>query len=126
MANKASEVLDLSAEDTTKQTQALQALERNFSHMLISSQEAEGKTGPKITFGDKVLTFRPAIPSTAMTELLGNDNKIEGLRNYVRLSLQPESRPTFEELQDDLPLDALNMIVETISEAAVPLDTAKP
>ena len=126
MANRASEVLDLSAEDTTKQTQALQALERNFSHMLISAQEADGKTGPKITFGeDKVLVFRPAIPSTAMTELLSNENKIEGLRNYIRLTLQPESRDLFEELQDDLPLDALNKIVETISEAAVPLDSTK-
>lgn len=123
MANRAKEVLDLAAEDTTQQTQALQALERNFTHMLISAQEEEGKTGPIITFGDRKLVFRPAIPSTAMTELLSNDNKVEGLRNYLRLSLREESRETFDDLQGDLPLDALNKLVETISEASVPLDS---
>ena len=126
MANDAGQVRDLSAEDTTQQTQALRALEKNFTHMLISAQEAEGKTGPKVTFGEKVLVFRPAIPATAMAELLGNENnKIEGLRNYIRLSLQEESREDFEALQDDIPLDALNKLVEVISEAATPFDTPK-
>lgn len=126
MANDASKVLDLSAEDTTQQAKALQALERNFSHMLISAQEEEGKTGPKITFGEKVLVFRPQIPATAMTELLSNqDNKVEGLQNYIRISLKEECREDFEALQDDLPLDALNKIAEVISEAATPLDTTK-
>lgn len=122
---KAAEVIDLSAEDTTQQTQALRALERNFTHMLISSQEEEGKTGPVITFGKTVLTFRPAVPATAMTELLSNDNKVEGLKNYIRLTLQEGSRDGFEALQDDIPLDALNKIVETISEASTPLDSEK-
>lgn len=125
MANRANEVLDLSAQDTTQQTQALKALERNFSHMLISSHEAAGETGPQITFGETVLVFRPAVPSTAVAELLGNDDKVQGLRNYIRLTLKPESRDDFEALQDDLPLDALNKIVEVISEAAVPLDSKK-
>src|SRR5690348_4751578 len=120
MPNRANEVLDLSAEDTTQQAKALQALERNFSHMLISAQEEEGKTGPKITFGEKTLVFRPQIPATAMTELLSNDNKVEGLRNYIRISLKEESREDFEALQDDIPLEALNKIVEVISEAATP------
>lgn len=125
MANDAAQVRDLSAEDTTQQTQALQSLKRNFSHMLISAQEAEGKTGPEITFGDVVLTFRPAVPATAMSELLANDNKVEGLRNYVRLVLKPECRQDFEDLQDDIPLDALNQIVQTISEASTPLASTK-
>lgn len=123
MANRASEVLDLSAEDTTQTTKALRALERNFTHMLISSIK---ETGPIITFGDTVLTFKPAVPATAMTELLSNDNKLEGLKNYIRLSLQEDSRDGFEALQDDLPIDALNKIVEVISEAATPLVTGKP
>jgi hypothetical protein len=125
MAAKASEVRDLTAEDTTQSTRALQALERNFSHMLISAQEAEGATGPKITFGEKLLTFRPQVPATAMTELLSNDNKVEGLKNYIRLTLQEDSREDFEALQDDLPLEALNKIVEVISEASTPFDTPK-
>lgn len=125
MANDASKVLDLSAEDNTQQAKALQALERNFSHMLISAQEEEGKTGPKITFGEKVLVFRPQIPATAMTELLSNPNKVAGLQNYVRIALKEECREDFEALQDDLPLEALNKIVEVISEAATPLDSTK-
>lgn len=125
MANRASEVLDLSAEDTPQQTQALKSLERNFTHMLISAREEAGETGPVITFGETVLTFRPAIPATAMTELLGNPNKIDGLRNYIRTTLRPEDREDFDRLQDDIPIDALNKIVEVISEAAVPLDSKK-
>ena len=126
MANRATEVIDLSAEDTTQPAQALQSLKRNFSHMLISAQEEEGQIGPEITFGKTVLTFRPQVPASALTELLGNEtNKIEGLRNYIKLALKPECREDFEALQDDLPLSALNEIVEVISEAATPLDTPK-
>jgi hypothetical protein len=60
-----------------------------------------------------------------MTELLSNDNKVEGLKNYIRLTLQEDSREDFEALQDDLPLEALNKIVEVISEASTPFDTPK-
>lgn len=118
---KAAEVRDLS-EETPSGAKALQALERNFSHMLISANKEKG---PRITFGDTVLTFRPQVPATAMTELLSNDNKVEGLKNYIKFTLEKDSRDDFERLQDDLPLEALNAIVEVISEAATPFPTAK-
>ena len=123
MASKAAEVRDLTADDTTVGAKALQSLERNLTHFLISARK---ETGPKLTFGKKVLVFKPAIPSTAMTELVANDNKIEGLRNYIRLSLKDESQADFDELLSDIPIEALNAIVEVLSEAATPFDTPKP
>lgn len=120
---KAAEVRDLSAEDTTVATKSLQSLERNLSHLLISSSK---ENGPKLTFGKTQLVFKSQIPTTAMAELIANENKIEGLRNYIRLSLLPQYREAFDQLQDDIPLDALNTIVGILSEAATPLDTPKP
>jgi hypothetical protein len=123
MADKSDEVLDLTAidEQGPQESRALTSLKKNLSHLLISAIK---ETGPEIDFGDgQVLVFKPKVPTTAMVELIGNDNRIEGLRSYIRLSLMPSSRDLFEELLDDLPLDALNSIVEVISEASTPFPT---
>lgn len=114
------EVTDLSAigDEAAQEAKALSNLKRNLSHLLISASKAEG---PEIVFdGVGTLKFKSQIPTTAMIELIGNDNRIDGLRKYIRLSLIPESRELFETLLDDLPLDALNSIVEVITEAVTP------
>lgn len=122
--SKADEVLDLTEiapEDEGLGTEALANLKRNMSHLLISSLEDEG---PEIDFGEAgQLKFKPRIPATAMLDLLGNENHVEGLRNYIRRCLLPESRQVFEELLDDLELASLNAIVEFLSEATTSFPT---
>lgn len=127
MATKG-ETLDLSAQaaEEAQQTRALSNLKKNLSHLLISSQTTEG---PEIDFGpdedgkERVLFFKAQIPTTAMEALIGDDNRIRALKTYIYLSLKPESRPLFDSLMDDLPLDALNAIVEVITEATTPFPT---
>lgn len=117
----ANDVRDLTAEDPATQAgKALQNLKRNLSHFLISSME---EVGPEIQFGETVLKFKPQVPATAMNELIGSENKLQGLQNYIRLSLLEESKADFDAILDDVPLDALNAIVEIVSEAAAPFPT---
>jgi hypothetical protein len=97
-------------------------MKRNLSHLRISAIKSDG---PEIDFGDgAVLKFKPKIPTTAMAALVGEDDRIAGLRGYIRLSLTPESRSVFEDLLDDLPLDSLNAIVEFLAEASTPFPTS--
>lgn len=115
--------MDLSQMGAEKalESKALDNLKRNMSHLLISSIE-EG--GPEIDFGERgVLVFKPRVPSTAMLELVSNENKIDGLRNYIRIALTPESRPVFDEVLDDIPMEGLNEIVEFLSEATTSFPT---
>lgn len=121
--SKADEVIDLTEVGTDEGlgSEALANLKRNMAHLLISSIEDEG---PEIDFGAAgVLKFKPRIPATAMLDLLGNDNHVDGLRNYIRRCLIEESKPVFEELLDDLELSSLNAIVEFLSEATTSFPT---
>lgn len=125
---KNDEVMDLSAldENSAQTTSALDNLKRNMAHMLISSLDT---TGPELDFGadeegnERVLYFKPKVPATAMVELIGNTNRLDGLKEYIRLALKPESRELFKELLDDIPLEGLNTIVEIISEASTSFPT---
>lgn len=124
MAKKAvaDEVMDLTAdvEAGAAQTKALSNLRKNMEHLLISAAEHDG---PELDFGDAgVLYFQARVPVTAMVELVSNDNHVAGLQAYIRAALKPESRDTFDELQDKIPLDALNAIVEAVNEATTPFD----
>lgn len=102
-------------EKSEMETTALSNLQRNMESILISSMDEEG---PEIDFGERgKLTFKPRIPVTAMLELIGNPNKIQGLQNYIRASLRPESREVFDGLLDDIPVEGLNQIIEFLTEA---------
>jgi hypothetical protein len=114
------DVIDLSVEEKSpSEVRALSDLKKNLSHFLISKD----KVGPEIEFGDVTLKFRSAVPASAMVLLLGEDNRIDGLRGYIRETLVPESREDFEGLLESIPLEALNAIVEFLAEAATPFPT---
>lgn len=117
----ASDIKDLTAEDpATEAGKALDSLKKNLSHFLISGMEEQGL---EIQFDEVVLKFKPRIPATATVELIGNENRLLGLQNYIKLALLPESREDFEGLLDDIPLEGLNAIVEAVAESVVPFPT---
>lgn len=116
----AADVIDLSAEPIEPVNRALSDLRRNLSHFLISSMDP----GPEIEFGDYLLKFKAKVPATAMAYLVSEDHdRVDALRGYIRLCLLPESRDDFEEILDDIPLEALNAIVEYISEVQTSFPT---
>jgi hypothetical protein len=125
MAKQKADIIDLAAQgsDTAQQGRMLSNLKKNLSNLLISSQETNG---PEIDFGpdsegnERVLVFKPRIPATAMEALIMDENRLRGLKTWITLTLKPESRDLFNELLDDLPLEALNAIVEAVTEASTP------
>lgn len=125
---KSDEVLDLSATaaESAQATRAQDTLKKNLAHLLISAQEEQGLEldfGPDADGNERVLYFKPKVPTTAMEALLNEQNRIEALKSYISLTLLPDSRALFAELMDDLPLEALNAIVEAITEATTPFPT---
>lgn len=113
---EASEVFDLSAGSgpSPSEERALADLKRNLSHFLISTSAV---AGPEIVFGETTLKFKSKAPAKAMAILLGENDRVNALKGYINECLVPESKKDFEELLSDVPLDALNAIVEILSEA---------
>lgn len=84
---------------------------RNLDHILIGSAG-----GPEITIGDTVLTFRKKAPVTALAILVGEENRVEGMKGYIRKALLKGQEEAFEELLDDVDIDGLGEILAALGE----------
>lgn len=85
---------------------------RNLSHILISTDEK----GPEITIGLDVFTFKPHAPVSALAALIGDDNRIEGMRKYLLGALTPGQEEKFAALLDKIDIDGLGEILNVLGE----------
>lgn len=86
--------------------------QRNLSHILINTDEK----GPEITIGLDVFTFKPKAPVTALAALIGDDNRIEGMRKYLLGALIPGQEEKFEGLLSKIDIDGLGEILNVLGE----------
>ena len=111
----ADEVIDLSAPagEDPKTTVQLAQFKRDLSHILIKSDSAH--MGPEITIGPYTLQFKEKVPVAALAELVGNDDRVAGMRQYIKLSLVGDPTP-FDEVLTQIDLEGLGEILEALGE----------
>lgn len=100
------------ADDREKEGEVVLAqFKRNLSHIL-----GTGVKGPEITVGDTVLTFKAKAPVTALADLIGNENRVNGMKAYIRQTLVPGQEEAFESLLELIDIEGLSEILNVLSE----------
>lgn len=90
----------------------LAQFKRNLDHILINTDEV----GPEITIGLDVFTFKPKAPVSALAALIGEENRVDGMRKYLLGSLLPGQDEKFEELLNKIDIDGLGEILNVLGE----------
>ncbi len=99
--------------DEKENAVATEQFKRNLDHILIKTDVV----GPEITIGETVLQFRTKASVRALAALVGNDNKITGMQEYIRKALLPGQDAAFEDILDNVDIQGLSEILNTLSEA---------
>lgn len=104
-----------------KETEAvLGQFKRNLTHILISEQKEKGKPkkGPELTFGKIKLNFKVKPPVAALAHLIGDDNRVDGMRNYILGALVEgqAQEDLFTTLLNDIDIDGLGEILNALGE----------
>ena len=100
------------ANDKTAESEVILAqFKRNLNHILIGTV-----AGPEITIGDTVLTFKAKAPVTALAKLVGTDNRVEGMIEYIKLTLVPGQEEVFGALLDQIDIEGLAEILNVLGE----------
>lgn len=86
---------------------------RNLDHILIGDKD---KLGPEITVGDVVLQFKAKAPVSALGALIANENRVEGMAEYIRRTLLPGQEDTFNSLLDEIDVEGLSEILNALGE----------
>lgn len=90
----------------------LNQFKRTLSHILIDA----AAPGPEVTVGNVVLQFKQKAPVKALAALIGNENRVEGMIQYVRLTLVPGQEGDFEALLNDIDMEGLSEILNAVGE----------
>lgn len=101
--------------DATKEKESAVALEqfkRNLDHIKIDKTEV----GPEITIGDTVLRFKPKAPVSALSSLIGSENRVEGMSTYILKTLEPGQEDAFVALLDEIDIEGLGEILNALGE----------
>lgn len=100
------------ANDKTQENDTILAqFKRNLDHIAIGAE-----AGPEISVGDIVLTFRKKAPVSALAKLVGTDNRIEGMIDYIKRTLVPGQEEAFEQLLDNIDMEGLAEILNVLGE----------
>jgi len=100
------------ANDKTQENEVTLAhFKRNLDHLGISAG-----IGPEITVGDIVLTFKTQAPVSALAKLVGTDNRIDGMIQYIKLTLVPGQDEEFEKLLGIIDIEGLAEILNVLGE----------
>lgn len=100
---------------TPKKTQdeaVLEQFKRNLDHIQIDHNQA----GPEITVGKTVLTFKAKPPVSALGALIGNENRVEGMIQYISKTLVPGQLDAFGDLLDEIDIEGLSEILTALGE----------
>lgn len=99
--------------DKTKENEiTFEQFKRNLDHIQIDHE----KQGPEITVGNTVLTFKAKPPVSALGALIGNENRVEGMIQYISKTLVPGQLPEFNALLDDIDIEGLSEILSALGE----------
>lgn len=102
------------AEDKVKENAVVQEqFRRNLSHILINTDTV----GPEITIGFDVFRFKTKAPVSALALLIGDDNRVEGMKKYLLGALEPGQEEAFTALLDKIDIDGLGEILNVLGEA---------
>ena len=100
------------AEQKDKETDAVEGqFKRNLDHILIGNGD-----GPEITVGKIKLKFRRKAPVRALAVLVNSDNQVNGMIQYIQMSLKKGQEAAFEQLIDDIDISGLSEILEALGE----------
>lgn len=103
----------MAATDKTKESETtLTQFKRNLDHILIDHDKA----GPEVTVGDTVLKFKIKPPVTALSALIGNENRVEGMVSYISKTLVKGQEEAFTALLEDIDIDGLAEILNALGE----------
>lgn len=99
--------------DKTKETEAtLGQFRKNLDHILLDNK----KEGPVITIGDTVLRFKAKASVVALAALVGTENRVQAMTDYIRKTLLPGQEEDFDSLLDYIDLDGLAEILNALGE----------
>ena len=98
--------------DKAKESEVvLDQYKKNLTHILIGQEK-----GPEITIGETVLTFRKKAPVKALAALIGNENRVDGMEQYIQRALVKGQEEAFEALLDDIDVEGLGEILNALGE----------
>lgn len=100
------------ANTKTENEVVLEQFKRNLDHIQLDHELA----GPEITIGNTVLVFKVKPPVSALGALIGNDNRVEGMIQYISKTLVSGQLAEFNALLDDIDIEGLSEILSTLSE----------
>ena len=105
----------MSNETSPKEAEAIQEqFKRNLSHILIDTKVK----GPEIDFGGgQVLRFKSKAPVQALAKLVGSDNRVTGMEDYIRGVLMPGQDDVFSAILEVIDIDGLAEILGVLGEA---------
>jgi hypothetical protein len=98
-----------------KETEVVsEQFKRNLDHILIGDE-----VGPELTIGKYKLTFKAKGSVKAIAHLIGDENRVEAMQEYVRGCLvdDPAVQAAFEELLGKIDMDGLGAIIGVLGEA---------
>lgn len=90
----------------------LDQFKRNLDHIQIDHE----LTGPEITVGNTVLVFKAKPPVSALGALIGNENRVEGMIQYISKTLVPGQLADFNALLDEIDIEGLSEILTVLGE----------
>jgi len=109
MANDAAKEVLKEREDEVVLTQ----FKRNLDHIQIDPEA----TGPELTVGDLVFKFKEKVPVRALSKLVGSDNRVLGMSEYIQKALKPGQDEEFELLLDRTDIEGLAEVLNALGEA---------
>lgn len=101
------------ATDKTKESDVvLEQFKRNLDHIQIDHKAI----GPEITVGKTVLKFKAKPPVSALGALIGSENRVQGMEDYIRKTLVAGQEEAFEALLDEIDIEGLGEILNVLGE----------
>lgn len=91
----------------------LEQFRRNLDHILIKTDVL----GPELTIGSTKLQFKASAPVSALASLIGDENRVEGMRKYLLGALVAGQEEAFTLLLDSIDIDGLGEILNVLGEA---------
>lgn len=115
------EQMDLSAsgaaDKATETDLAVAQFQRDLTHILLPvPDEDHPSTGPRLQLGEDFLQFKPTAPISALAALIREGNQLQAMKDYVILTLEDTSVPTFLKYENRITIEGLGEIISTLGE----------
>jgi hypothetical protein len=95
-----------------EQEEVLVQFKRNLDHIQINTKEL----GPELTIGKTVLKFKTKPPVSALGALVGNENRVQGMEQYIEKCLLAGQEDAFTAILDEIDIEGLSEILNALGE----------